>query len=75
MRRKIFLPILGLFTLGLSACGNETTLHLSERNVSFKIYNYQINDGCISFHRDPKSKKGETICNEKFWIETETLDD
>ena len=75
METKIFLPVLALLGLGLSACGNQTTLHLAERKQSFKIYNYQINDGCISFRRELNSKKGETICNEKFWIETETLDD
>ena len=75
MKSKIILPILSLLTLGLTACVNETTLHLTERKESFKVYNYEINDGCISFHRKPKSKKGETICNERFWVETETLDD
>lgn len=57
------------------ACNNTTVLHLPERNETFKIYNYRIDEGCISFKRNPKSNKGETICNERFWVETTTSDD
>ncbi|GAB4406878.1 MAG: hypothetical protein OHK0053_33320 [Microscillaceae bacterium] len=66
----------GFFFLHLSACRNtETVLHLPERKESFKIFNYTIDDGCISFKRSPEAKTGETICNEKFWIETTLSND
>lgn len=71
--KKITLFAIGLFLF--ASCSNSTTLHLPERNQSFKIYNYRIDDGCISFTRNPKSSTGETICNEKFWIETTVNDD
>jgi hypothetical protein len=71
--KKIALVLCGM--LFFASCNNTTTLHLPERKEAFKIYNYKIDDGCISFQRDPKSNKGETICNEKFWIETTTNDD
>ncbi|NJL14110.1 MAG: hypothetical protein HC913_14630 [Microscillaceae bacterium] len=75
--RNTSIWIMGVFFfLNLSACRNTgTVLHLPDRKESFKIFNYIINDGCISFKRNPKAKTGETICNEKFWIETNLSND
>jgi hypothetical protein len=75
MQKKISLfYVLGALIL-FTACQNRTTLHLPERKESFPIYNYDIDEGCISFKRSPDAKKGETICNERFWIEESVSDD
>lgn len=75
MNKQFFLVLVTPFLL-LSACSkSQTTLHLPERNETFRVFNYQINDSCISFNREPKSTVGETICNENFWIENKNITD